>query len=192
MLQLRWFSQSFRLVLAKILAKFIRRGFSVEAKKARTSPLHLVTGLLSLKNSRDRKKENTTQAQFTHALGTSGLNASPLGVGTNKWVYGQNDEQALQVFQSSLESGICFFDTAEVYRFGKSERLPGECLRQNKRQAVIASKFAPFPTRALEKALDASLARLRLQTLDLYFIHFPVGKIEALVDPKIGAQTCST
>jgi len=110
----------------------------LEAKKARTSPLHLVTGLLHLKNSQDRKKENTTQAQFTCALGTSGLTVSPLGVGTNKWVYGQNDEQALQVFQSSLESGICFFDTADIYGFGKSERLLGECLRQNKRQAVIA------------------------------------------------------
>lgn len=123
-----------------------------------------------------------TQTQFTRALGASGLTVSPLGVGTNKWIYGQNDEQVLQVFQSSLDAGVCFFDTAEVYGFGKSERLLGECLRQTKRQAVIATKFASLPTRHLGKALDASLSRLGLETLDVYFIHFPLGRIEALMD----------
>lgn len=122
------------------------------------------------------------QAQTTRALGASGLIVSPLGVGTNKWIYGKNDERVLQVFQSSLDAGVSFFDTAEVYGFGKSERLLGECLRRTKRQAVIASKFAPLPTRQLGKALDASLSRLGQQTLDLYFIHFPLGRIEALID----------
>ena len=122
------------------------------------------------------------QAQTTRALGASGLIVSPLGVGTNRWVYGKNDEQVLQVFQASLDAGASFFDTAEVYGLGKSERLLGECLRRTKRQAVIASKFAPLPTRQLGKALDASLSRLGQQTLDLYFIHFPLGRIEALID----------
>jgi aryl-alcohol dehydrogenase-like predicted oxidoreductase len=122
------------------------------------------------------------ETQTPRALGASGLTVSPLGVGTNRWVYGQNDEQVLQVFQASLDAGVSFFDTAEVYGFGKSERLLGECLRQTKRQAVIASKFAPLPTRHLGKALDTSLSRLGLKTLDVYFIHFPVGSIEALMD----------
>ncbi len=123
-----------------------------------------------------------TQTQSTRALGASGLTVSPLGVGTNKWIYGKNDERVLQVFQSSFDAGVCFFDTAEVYGFGKSERLLGECLRRSEHQAVIASKFAPMPTRRLDKALDASLSRLGLQTLDVYFIHFPLGRIEALMD----------
>jgi aryl-alcohol dehydrogenase-like predicted oxidoreductase len=123
-----------------------------------------------------------TQAQYTRALGASGLTVSPLGVGTNKWIYGKNDEQVLQVFQSSLDAGVRLFDTAEVYGFGKSERLLGACLRRNERQTVIASKFAPLPTRQLGNALDASLARLGLQTLDVYFVHFPLGSIEALMD----------
>ena len=123
-----------------------------------------------------------TPSQFTRSLGASGLTVSPLGVGTNKWMAGKNDEQALKVFQSSLDAGVCFFDTAEVYGFGKSERLLGECLRRNERQAVIASKFLPLPTRQLGQALDASLSRLGLQTFDVYFIHFPLGRIEALID----------
>jgi aryl-alcohol dehydrogenase-like predicted oxidoreductase len=128
------------------------------------------------------KKECMTQVPYTRALGASGLTVSPLGVGTNKWIYGKNDEQVLQVFQSSLDAGVCFFDTAEVYGFGKSEQLLGECLRRSKRQAVVASKYMPLPTRQLGKALDASLSRLGLLTLDVYFIHAPVGKIEALMD----------
>ena len=122
------------------------------------------------------------QEQHTRALGASGLTVSSLGVGTNRWEYGKNDEQVLQVFQSSLDIGVNFFDTAEVYGFGKSERLVGKCLRQNERTAVIASKFAPLPTRKLSKALDGSLSRLGVQTLDLYFVHFPMGKIEPLMD----------
>lgn len=122
------------------------------------------------------------QENHTRALGASGLTVSPLGVGTNRWSYGKNDEKVIQVFNASLEVGVAFFDTAEVYGFGKSEKLVGECLKQTPHQAVIASKYAPLPTRRLSKALDASLARLGLATLDLYYIHFPIGNIDALMD----------
>ena len=122
------------------------------------------------------------QTQSTRLLGASGLSVSPLGVGTNRWAYGKNDAQVLQVFQASLDAGVCFFDTAELYGFGKSERLLGECLRHNQRQAVIASKFIPLPTRQLGKALDASLERLGLKTVDLYYIHFPWANVESLMD----------
>ncbi len=129
------------------------------------------------------KKEHVTQAQLTRTLGASRLAVSPLGVGTNQWIYGKNNEPVLQVFQSSLDAGVYFFDTAEMYGFGKSEQLVGECLRRDKRKAVIASKFLPLPGRALGQALDASLSRLGLQTLDVYFIHFPLlANIDALMD----------
>ena len=65
---------------------------------------------------------------------------------------------------------------------GKSERLLGECLRRTDQRPAIASKFLPLPTRRLDKALDASLSRLGLEALDLYFIHFPIGNIESLMD----------
>ena len=118
----------------------------------------------------------------TRPLGASGLTVSPLGVGTNRWSAGKNDAQVLQVVQASTDAGVCFFDTAEIYGMGKSERLLGECLRRSGRPAVIATKYLPLPAHPLSKALDASLSRLGLQTVDVYYIHFPLGRIEALMD----------
>jgi len=113
---------------------------------------------------------------------------SPLGVGTNKWMQGRNDEPVSQVAQSFLDAGGNFFDTAEVYGLGKSERLLGTCLQQNTRPVVVASKFAPWPyrlsCRQFMDALDASLSRLGLPAIDLYYIHWPFTflKVETLMD----------
>jgi aryl-alcohol dehydrogenase-like predicted oxidoreductase len=109
-------------------------------------------------------------------LGASGIKVSSLGTGTNRWAQGKNDEAVFKAYQSLLNAGVNFFDTAEVYNRGKSERLLGACLRRDNRPVVIASKFAPFPTRVSRRqfmnALDASLSRLDVQTIDLYYIHF--------------------
>mgnify|MGYP006270349697 CR=1 FL=1 len=121
-------------------------------------------------------------------LGGSGIRVSPLGVGTNRWAQGKNDEAVFKVIQSLVDVGVNFFDTAEVYTRGKSERLLGACLRRDRRPVVVASKFAPLPTRLSRRqfmnALDASLKRLGVQTIDLYYIHFPYNllSIEKLMD----------
>ncbi len=113
---------------------------------------------------------------------------SPLGTGTNRWAQGKNDEAVFQTFRSLVDAGVNFFDTAEVYSMGKSERLLGACLQRDPRPVVIASKFAPYPTRLFRRqfmrALDASLMRLGRQTVDLYYIHFPntLLSIETLMD----------
>jgi aryl-alcohol dehydrogenase-like predicted oxidoreductase len=122
------------------------------------------------------------------SLGVSGIKVSPLGAGTNRWAQGKNDEAVFQVFQSLVDAGVNFFDTAEVYNSGRSERLLGACLQRDHRPVVIASKFAPLPTRLTRRqfmnALDASLSRLGVQTIDLYYIHFPYSllSIETLMD----------
>ena len=121
-------------------------------------------------------------------LGRSGIAVSPLGVGANRWTYGRNDEAVFQAFAASLDAGIDFFDSAEVYGFGKSERLLGACLQKDHRPVVIASKFAPYPTRLSRgqfmHALDRSLSRLGVQTIDLYYVHFPFTllSVERLMD----------
>jgi aryl-alcohol dehydrogenase-like predicted oxidoreductase len=121
-------------------------------------------------------------------LGASGILVSPLGTGTNRWTEGKNDDAVFQAYQSLVDAGVNFFDTAEVYSMGKSERLLGACLQRDPRPVVIASKFAPYPTRLQRrqfmKALDGSLSRLGRQTIDLYYIHFPFTllSVETLMD----------
>jgi aryl-alcohol dehydrogenase-like predicted oxidoreductase len=87
-----------------------------------------------------------------------------------------------------VDTGVNFFDSAEIYSMGRSERLLGACLKRDPRPVVIASKFAPYPTRLLRRqfvnALDASLSRLGRQTIDLYYVHFPYTllSVETLMD----------
>jgi aryl-alcohol dehydrogenase-like predicted oxidoreductase len=116
------------------------------------------------------------------ALGASGLSVSPLGVGTNKWATGKNDQSVFEVFQASLDASMNFLDTAELYGFGKSERLIGACLEQDGRPTIIASKYLPLPLHGFRKALDGSLARLGVPAIDLYYLHFPLMQIEAAMD----------
>ncbi len=110
-------------------------------------------------------------------LGRTGAEVPAIGVGTNRWSYGANDTPVFETYQALVDSGGGFVDTAEVYGFGKSERLIGECVRKDGRPVFVASKFAPFIARTsprqLMGALDASLARLGLASVDLYYVHFP-------------------
>jgi aryl-alcohol dehydrogenase-like predicted oxidoreductase len=111
------------------------------------------------------------------SLGKGGAKVSPLGVGTNRWRQGTNDGAVKETWRALLDGGGGFIDTAEVYGFGKSEALIGDCIRADPRPVTVASKFAPFIARTspahLQRALDRSLARLGLATLDLYYVHFP-------------------
>jgi aryl-alcohol dehydrogenase-like predicted oxidoreductase len=131
-----------------------------------------------------------TQMTQHRPLGATELIVSPLGVGTNRWGggRGQNNEAVFEAFQASLNAGINFFDTAEVYTRGNSERTLGECMKRANQVVITASKFAPLPNRlsphTLMDALDASLSRLGLETLDLYYVHFPFTflNLDALMD----------
>ena len=118
------------------------------------------------------------------SLGKTAIRISPLGLGTWQWgdrmvwSYGKThtDADIHEAFRVSLEGGITFVDTAEVYGRGRSERLLGECLT-GAGPLVVATKFMPFPWRlrknSLRSALRASLARLRLDRADLYQVHWP-------------------
>jgi aryl-alcohol dehydrogenase-like predicted oxidoreductase len=129
-----------------------------------------------------------TQESMYRSLGASGIRVSPLGTGTNRWSKGKDDEVVFQAFHSLVDAGVTFFDTAEVYSFGKSERLLGDCLKRDSRPVVVATKFAPYPWRLFRsqfmKALDTSLSRLGTKAIDLYYIHFPntLLSIETLMD----------
>lgn len=129
-------------------------------------------------------------------LGASGLTVSALGVGTWSWGdapfwgYGgvPDRTEIASAFRASLDAGVTFFDTAELYGRGGAERVLGALAREAGQSVVIASKFTPYPhrlsARTLRTALDHSLARLGVETLDLYLIHWPytVLRSESLMD----------
>ena len=93
--------------------------------------------------------------------------------------YGEDD--ARQAFHASLEAGVTFLDTAEIYGFGTSERLVGRFLDETEQRVMIATKFAPLPHRLFKgqliRALKGSIKRLEVLAVDLYQIHFPLPLI---------------
>jgi aryl-alcohol dehydrogenase-like predicted oxidoreductase len=129
-------------------------------------------------------------------LGATGIKVPALGIGTwswgdkGFWGYGKayTRDDIMQSYRFCLDNGLYFFDTAEVYGKGESERLLGEARREDGRPIVIASKFAPLPQRfsakTLLEALDNSLERLGVKQIDLYQIHFPytILSIDSLMD----------
>lgn len=133
-------------------------------------------------------------------LGATDLRISAMGVGAWAWGdsliwgYGQDygEEQVREAFRISLDAGINFFDTAEIYGFGQSERLLGSLIQEVKQPLVITSKFFPYPWRlirgCLTRALRASLKRMNMERLDLYLVHWPYPPVpiktwmEGLVD----------
>ena len=129
-------------------------------------------------------------------LGASNIVVPALGVGvwswgdTSFWGYGKTytRRDITDAYQACLNAGLNFFDTAEIYGGGASERILGECIRAGGRPVIVASKFAPLPTRLsaskLLDALDGSLARLGVSTIDLYQVHWPYTflSINSLMD----------
>lgn len=114
-----------------------------------------------------------------------------MGVGTMLWLpsktFTETDIQ--RVFQTCAANGLTFFDTAEIYGNGASEKILGKCIKTVPEQIYIADKFAP-PSRmnpltqkrthvkkddpkALLEALDGSLRRLGVDCIDLYQMHMP-------------------
>ena len=99
------------------------------------------------------------------------------------WGYGNKyrEEDVVQAFQESIENKIVFFDTAEVYGQGKSESFLGKLIPGSQLPVKIATKIMPFPWRlgknSLRHALNGSLARLKLEKVDLYQMHWPLPPV---------------
>ncbi len=131
----------------------------------------------------------------TTKLSNSTLNVSKLCLGTMTWGQQNTQAEAFSQIDLAIENGINFIDTAELYPVppkaetqGKTERILGNYLKQsgNRDQLVIATKIAPKgpgidyirENMALDwinihQAVDASLERLKIDTIDLYQIHWP-------------------
>ena len=123
-------------------------------------------------------------------LGNDGLEVSALGLGCMRMSFGDTptDKQEMITFlHQSVERGITFFDTAEVYGPFTNEELVGEALEPFKGRVVIATKFGwkhgdkgPHPRVGLDsrpeqirRVAEESLRRLRVDVIDLFYQHRP-------------------
>lgn len=148
---------------------------------------------------------------MSRTLGRSGIKVSDVGFGC--WAIGgpmtgggepigwgaADDEMSAAAIRRALDLGITFFDTADVYGGGHSERVLGEALAGHRDEAVIATKFGyTFDAEAkavtgadaspghVRQACEASLRRLGTDRIDLYQLHqaeLPLAEAE----PVIGA-----
>nr|MDT0656972.1 aldo/keto reductase [Micromonospora sp. DSM 115978] len=123
----------------------------------------------------------------TRTLGTSGLEVSAIGFGAMGMShgYGPAPDRAdnVALIRAAVERGVTFFDTAEVYGPFVNEELVGEALEPFRGQVVIATKFGfAFDDNGRQSGLssrpehigrvaDASLRRLRVETIDLFYQH---------------------
>jgi aryl-alcohol dehydrogenase-like predicted oxidoreductase len=108
-----------------------------------------------------------------------------LGIGTWAWGdklfwnYGKDygETQVREAFEAAVSAGVTFFDTAEVYGPGESERLLGKFIKQTSVPVRVATKYGPLPWRntceSVSDALTESLKRLQLDRVTLYQVHWP-------------------
>ena len=119
----------------------------------------------------------------TSRLGRSDLEISRVGLGCNNFGSRLDRDATAAVVNAALDAGISFFDTADTYGGGDSERFLGEVLGDRRGEVVIASKFGqdkgvPGPGGSrdhVRRAIDASLERLGTDVVDLYYYHRPDG-----------------
>lgn len=123
-------------------------------------------------------------------LGTSGLAVSALGLGCmgmSDFYAGRDEGEAILTIRRALDLGVDLLDTSDMYGAGRNEELVGQAIHGRRPQVVLATKFGVVRTpdgvrgisgrpEYVSAACDASLRRLRVDEIDLYYQH--------RVDPK--------
>ena len=123
----------------------------------------------------------------TRELGRTGQQVSALGLGcmsmASDYAYGPSDEQeAVATLHRALELGVTLWDTADIYGFGANEELLRQVLVPNRSRVFLATKFGfvadgkggsqvDVRPERIAAACDASLQRLGIDTIDLYYAH---------------------
>src|ERR1043166_9967247 len=119
-------------------------------------------------------------------LGNSGLTVAAIGLGCMgmSWAYGARDDtESVRVIHRAIELGINFLDTAEIYGPYTNEQLLERAIKGRRGQVVIATKFgfviddkgqmtgADGSAKNVRRACEASLQRLGVETIDLFYQH---------------------
>ncbi len=112
----------------------------------------------------------------------AGEKLSAIGLGTwqfgsSEWGYGTHyaEHDAIDILHRALDLGVNLVDTAEMYGFGRSERIVGRAIAERRDEVFVASKVLPiFPVRAMiVNRANASARRLGVDEIDLYQLHWP-------------------
>jgi len=127
-------------------------------------------------------------------LGTTDIDVSLICLGTMTWGTQNSEKDAFEQMDYSLDQGVNFFDTAEIYSvpptpesYGKTEKMIGNWFkkRKNREKIILASKVAGhgcawirgggnnFTEKKIGEAIDGSLKRLKTDYIDLYQLHWP-------------------
>jgi len=118
------------------------------------------------------------------SLGSSGISVSAIGLGcmSLSGVYGaSNDDEGIALIREALDQGITFLDTSDAYGQGHNEELVGKAIAGRRGDLVLATKFGNLGGRGgkvadgrpeyVASACEASLKRLGVDTIDLYYQH---------------------
>lgn len=116
-------------------------------------------------------------------LGACGVKVSPLCLGTMMFGGRTDEAESIHIIHRAMDEGINFLDTADMYSGGASEKIVGKAIADRRNEVVLATKGAqPMGQKPnqrgssrlhLMNALDASLKRLNLDHVDIYYVHVP-------------------
>jgi aryl-alcohol dehydrogenase-like predicted oxidoreductase len=139
----------------------------------------------------------------TRQLGRFGPTVSAQGLGCMgmSFAYGTPDlAESTATLQRALDLGVTFLDTADIYGFGHNEQLVGEAIAGKRDQVVLATKFGIVPdpdepggrgargdADYVRQACDASLGRLGVDHIDLYYQHRPDTSVP--IEETVGAMS---
>lgn len=119
------------------------------------------------------------------ALGSSGLKVSAMGLGcmTMSDFYGsdRDEQESIRTIHRALDLGVNFLDTSDLYGNGENEKLVGKAIKDRRDEVVLATKFGVVreggywgyngSPRYVKAAAEASLRRLGVDHIDLYYLH---------------------
>jgi len=134
-------------------------------------------------------------------IGIHGLEAGSIGLGCmgmSEFYGAGDDEESITVIHEAIERGVTLLDTADMYGFGKNEELVGKAIKGKRDRIVLATKFgitrnAETGERGIcgtpeyiKKTCDASLKRLNVDTIDLYYQHRKDPNVD--IEESVGAM----